>query len=320
LREKIVDLHKRYPAKSGQAAKDALSNFCLGLNKGECLGLLGPNGAGKTTLVSILCGMTKSTSGFALIDGLDIRTQMSQVHRVLGLCPQHDIFWSDLTVEEHLLFYSRLKGYTHNEKAHVHEIARMMGLGVPHVTKKVSELSGGMKRRLSIAIAMVGDSQLILLDEPTTGLDPETRRSMWDVINANKEGRSIIITTHNMEEAEVLCGKIAIMTLGRLKCFGSPLYLKNKFGSGYKLSLTIHPDSFQSVNEYVLALFPSAKLDHTVGSGTVEYIIPVAEMDIGRLFSEMKHNKHPDIVEWGVNQMSLEEVFLKMVENDERSF
>jgi ABC-type multidrug transport system ATPase subunit len=314
---KIVDLHKRYPAKDGHAAKDALNQFCLALNKGECLGLLGPNGAGKTTLISILCGMSKPTSGYALIDNMNIRTEMYRVHKVLGLCPQHDILWADLSVEEHLLFYSRLKGYDkHAERAHVNEIATMIGLGGPHLKKLTTELSGGMKRRLSIAISLVGSSELVLMDEPTTGLDPETRRSVWDVINANKVGRSIIITTHNMEEADVLCGQIAIMSRGRLRCYGSPLYLKNKFGAGYKLSLSIKNDSLESVNTYIRAIFPSAKVDHTMG--TTEYIIPVEEMSIGKLFSAMKRDPHPAIIEWGVNQMSLEEVFLKMIEQDEK--
>jgi len=188
-----------------------------------------------------------------------------------------------------------------------------------HLHKKVSQLSGGMKRRLSISIALVGDSRLVLLDEPTTGLDPDTRRHVWDIINAHKVSRSIIITTHNIDEADVLCSKIAIMSLGSLKCIGTALYLKNKFGAGYKLSAHVSSGFEEEYKKWVQSKFTQAELDPS--AGTIDFVIPAADMDVSYVFSVMKKNKDAlGVQEWAINQMSLEEVFLKMVAHDESQF
>jgi len=208
----------------------ALNNFSLCLLKGECFGLLGPNGAGKTTLISILTGLYSPTDGYAWVSGYDIRNEIDYVHRNMGVCPQHDILWDDLTCIDHLLFYARLKGIdSKNEMAHVNKILQDVGLS-DSATKMAKQLSGGMKRRLSIGISLVGDSPILFLDEPTTGLDPETRRYLWTTIQNAKAGRCIILTTHSMEEADVLSTKIAIMSNGSLKCIGDQMHLKNKFG------------------------------------------------------------------------------------------
>ena len=185
------------------------------------------------------------------------------------------------------------------------------------VNKYVSELSGGMKRRLSIAIALVGDPKLILLDEPTTGLDPETRRTIWDIINQQKQGKSIILTTHNMEEADILCTRIGIVSKGALSCIGNQLYLKNRFGEGFHLSITVIPSLIERAKSFVLKMFPNAVLESSY-SGILSYQINRKDMNLGKLFEEMKKNKvECGIKEWGINQTSLEEVFLNMVKESE---
>lgn len=138
--------------------------------------MLGPNGAGKTTLLSILTGIHGSDSGDAYIAGSNVYTQLNEVYKKIGVCPQFDLLWDELTIEDHLLFYLRLKGVeTSCEKSSVKKAAEEVFL-TPHLKKKVKELSGGMKRRLSLSIALVGEPKVIFLDEPTTGLDPANRR------------------------------------------------------------------------------------------------------------------------------------------------
>jgi len=315
---RILELSKKYEKRGRQEDRFALDKLSLVLDEGDCLGLLGPNGAGKTTLISILCGLAKTTSGTALISKFDINSDMHRVHDILGFCPQHDILWPDLSVMEHLLFYCRLKNYDKKyELKHVIQLAERIGLGGMHLDKRVSQLSGGMKRRLSIAISMVGEAKLVLLDEPTTGLDPESRRAVWDIIESHKYGRSFIITTHNMEEADVLCSRIAIMSLGRLKCLGQPLYLKNKFGGGYILTVNVVPGREDDVDEFVQKLCPGKYVLSQV-RGTVEYQLPYDQVDVATIFSEMKHHKEEiGILEWSINQTNMEQVFLKLIAEDE---
>ena len=193
--------------------KVALDHLSLTIKEGETFGLLGPNGAGKTTLASIMSGLATQTSGSLIVNGQSVPKDMDDIYKSLGFCPQHDILWDELTIAEHLLFYCRLRGIK-NEKEEVESLTRKVNLhGIPN--KKVNELSGGMKRRLSLAIALVGSPSLVLLDEPTTGLDPVSRRAVWDIINDQMDNRCTIITTHNMEEADALCSRIGIVAKGR---------------------------------------------------------------------------------------------------------
>jgi ATP-binding cassette subfamily A (ABC1) protein 3 len=143
--------------------------------------------------------------------------------------------WDNLTVREHLLFFVRLKGVGFlDENAHVDQCLRDYGL-FSVKTRLSSALSGGMKRRLCVAIALAGMSRVVFLDEPTTGLDPVSKRQLWSIISASKAGRSVVLTTHDLFEAEILSQRIAIMGLGELKALGSPLHLKTKFATGFRL-------------------------------------------------------------------------------------
>lgn len=180
----VKDVRKVYPACGGVPPKVANKNMCLRIKKGEMFGLLGPNGAGKTTLISMLTGMYRPSSGNAWITGYDIRNQLDVVQLQIGVCPQFDLLWADLTVEEHLLFFARMKGITpENENARVDTaIEEVLLQRFRHFP--VKSLSGGMKRRLSVAISLVSEPKIIFLDEPSTGLDPENRRQLWDILSA----------------------------------------------------------------------------------------------------------------------------------------
>lgn len=226
----IANLRKVYD--TGNVAVQGLN---LTLFEGEITVLLGHNGAGKTTTISMLTGMIPATSGTAIVNGHDIHTDMNSVRDEMGICPQHNILFDELTVAEHLQFYSRLKGLSHVQATEeIDKYVKQLQLG-PKLNAPASTLSGGMKRKLCIGVALCGNSKIVLLDEPTAGMDPTARRALWDLMQVEKKSRTIILSTHFMDEADVLGDRIAIMHEGRLKCYGSSFYLKKEFGTGYCL-------------------------------------------------------------------------------------
>ncbi|XP_049441657.1 phospholipid-transporting ATPase ABCA1b [Epinephelus fuscoguttatus] len=217
--------------------KLAVDGLTLGFYEGQITSFLGHNGAGKTTTMSILTGLFPPTSGTAYILGRDIRTELSAIRQSLGVCPQHNVLFSMLTVEEHIWFYGRLKGLSEQQvKGEIEQI--LQDTGLPHKrTSRTSALSGGMQRKLSVALAFVGGSKVVILDEPTAGVDPYARRGIWDLLLKYRQGRTIILSTHHMDEADILGDRIAIISHGKLCCVGSSLYLKNQLGTGYYLTL-----------------------------------------------------------------------------------
>uniref|UniRef100_A0A8B9LTC0 P-type phospholipid transporter n=1 Tax=Astyanax mexicanus TaxID=7994 RepID=A0A8B9LTC0_ASTMX len=217
--------------------KLAVDGLTLGFYEGQITSFLGHNGAGKTTTMSILTGLFPPTSGTAYIMGKDIRSDLSAIRQNLGMCPQHNVLFSMLTVEEHIWFYARLKGLSEEKvKAEMDQI--VSDLGLPHKRKsKTSQLSGGMQRKLSVALAFVGGSKVVILDEPTAGVDPYARRGIWDLLLKYRQGRTIILSTHHMDEADILGDRIAIISHGKLCCVGSSLFLKTQLGTGYYLTL-----------------------------------------------------------------------------------
>ncbi|XP_058874656.1 phospholipid-transporting ATPase ABCA1-like [Acipenser ruthenus] len=229
----VEDLVKIYQ----DGKKVAVDGLTLGFYEGQITSFLGHNGAGKTTTMSILTGLFPPTSGTAYILGKDIRSDLSTIRQNLGVCPQHNVLFDQLTVEEHIWFYARLKGLSEVEvKAEMEQI--LLDVGLPNKRKaKTSQLSGGMQRKLSVALAFVGGSKVIILDEPTAGVDPYSRRGIWDLLLKYRHGRTIILSTHHMDEADILGDRIAIISHGKLCCVGSSLYLKNQLGTGYYLTL-----------------------------------------------------------------------------------
>ncbi|XP_022097183.1 ATP-binding cassette sub-family A member 1-like isoform X2 [Acanthaster planci] len=229
----IKNLYKIYRIGKKLAVNDLSFNFY----EGQITSFLGHNGAGKTTTMSILTGLFPPTAGTAFIYGKDILTDITRIRKSLGMCPQHNVLFDYLTVEEHLWFYARVKGATNDEIA-VEMEEMLKHLNLPHKRKELTaNLSGGMKRKLSIAMAFVAGSKTVILDEPTAGVDPYARREIWDLLSKYKEGRTIIMSTHHMDEADVLGDRIAIISSGQLRCSGSSLFLKSRFGVGYYLVL-----------------------------------------------------------------------------------
>ncbi|MGH0132671.1 UNVERIFIED_CONTAM: hypothetical protein FKN15_050037 [Acipenser sinensis] len=218
-------------------SRPALDGLNITFYEGQITSFLGHNGAGKTTTMSVLTGLYPPTSGTAIIKGKDIRTDIDTIRQSLGMCPQHNILFHHLTVAEHILFYAQLKGKPKAEAEK--EVEEMLeDIGLPH--KKNEEAQNrysGMQRKLSIAMAFVGGAKVVILDEPTSGVDPYSRRSIWDLLLKYRSGRTIILSTHHMDEADLLGDRVAIISKGKLLCCGSPLFLKNCFGIGFYLTL-----------------------------------------------------------------------------------
>lgn len=185
----------------------------------------------------MLTGLIESSSGQAEVFGTDIFQEMDDVRHFLGVCPQHDVLFDLLTPEEHLDIFCDFKGVGGKNKQE--EIKKML-IDVDVFQYKDTEavhLSGGSRRKLSVAIALIGGSKLVLLDEPTAGMDLSARRKLWNMLKNYKHNRIIILTTHYMDEADILGDRIGIMTGGKLICLGSSLFLKNRFGVGYNLTM-----------------------------------------------------------------------------------
>ncbi|CAL5441474.1 unnamed protein product [Camellia sinensis] len=238
----IRGLVKTYPGKieigccklTRKSHFHAVKGVWLNIPKDQLFCLLGPNGAGKTTSISCLTGIAPVTSGDALIYGHSVRSSvgMTNIRKIIGVCPQFDILWDILTGEEHLHLFASIKGLPDSSIKLVAQKSLAEVRLTEATQRRAGSYSGGMKRRLSVAIALIGDSKLVILDEPTTGMDPITRRHVWDIIENAKKGRAIILTTHSMEEADILSDRIGIVAKGTLCCIGTSIRLKSRFGSG----------------------------------------------------------------------------------------
>eukprot|EP00058_Branchiostoma_floridae_P014356 XP_002599844.1 hypothetical protein BRAFLDRAFT_95534 [Branchiostoma floridae] len=274
----IRNLGKVFKGSTGR--KVAVDGLSLNMYQGQITSLLGHNGAGKTTTMSILTGLFPPTSGTATVNNHSILTNMDEIRSSLGLCPQHNVLFDRLTVREHLYFAITLKGGS-----------QVVILDEP----------------------TAGGSQVVILDEPTAGMDPYARRATWDLLLKYKENRTMLLTTHYMDEADLLGDRIAIMANGKLTCSGSSLFLKNRFGVGYHLTLAKAPVCVeQKVRDEVEKHVPSALFGGSVGS-EMAFILPTESTSLfAPLFRELELNRELfGITSFGVSVTTLEEVFMK---------
>lgn len=224
-------------------------------SRNECFGLLGVNGAGKTTTFKMMTGDERITYGSAYIKGMSLESEMSQIYQDIGYCPQFDALLDDLTGRETLHIYCLLRGVRRARiNRIIEDLAKSFGF-MKHLDKPTMTYSGGNKRKLSTAIAVIGSPSVIYLDEPTTGMDPAARRQLWNMVcRIRDSGKSIVLTSHSMEECEALCTRLAIMVNGEFKCIGSTQHLKNKFSKGLILKIKVRraPDQFRpSIRRYI---------------------------------------------------------------------
>ena len=239
---RVSDLRKRF------RTTQALDGVSLDIQPGEFFGLLGPNGAGKTTLISILAGLTRADSGHAAIMGHDVVRDYRQARRALGVVPQELVYDPFFNVRETLRIQSGYFGLKHND-GWIDEIMHHLDL-TPHADKNTQNLSGGMKRRLLVAQALVHKPPVIVLDEPTAGVDVDLRRSLWEFVSRlNREGHTILLTTHYLEEAEALCGRIAMLKSGRVVALDATrnlLQLTNEHCAQLRLDAESVPGPWQA--------------------------------------------------------------------------
>lgn len=270
----------------------------------------------KKKAINILTGLFGPTSGDAFVFNKSILTEMTAIRRSMGVCPQHDVLWNELTAREHLDIFVRLKKIPrHMRKQLIDEkleSVKLLDVG----NNRVGSFSGGMKRRLSVAISSIGDPEIIFMDEPTTGMDPMSRRHVWDLIQRMKKDRVIILTTHSMEEADILADRIGIMAQGKLRCVGDSLHLKNRFGTGYRLTVAVQNVEHVAAIQYeVKKLMPEVEIQDV--SGTSIYF-GVALRNVDRLstvlaFLEAElEQEFPRVQDFGVSLSTLEDVFLSI--------
>jgi ABC-2 type transport system ATP-binding protein len=209
----------------------AVDGISLQVKKGELFGLLGPNGAGKTTTINILCGLIKPTSGTAKVGGFDVQKETEKVKELIGVCPQETAIYPYLTGAENVGLFGNLHDMDKDAlKTRRAMLLEKMGL-TGDAKRRAEKYSGGMKRRLSLILALIHDPQIAFLDEPTVAMDPQSRHAVWDFVKElKKEDKTIILTTHYMEEAEELCDRVGIIDHGKLIALGAPreLISKNK--------------------------------------------------------------------------------------------
>jgi len=207
----------------------AVDDLTLSISEAEVFGLLGPNGSGKTTTINCITGILKPTSGTIRVGEFDIRTQGLEARQILGVSPQESAVYSYLTAKENIELFAELYSVPKGAlRQRVDYVLEKVGL-MEESGRRVAKYSGGMKRRVSIAMALVTDPKIVLLDEPTVGMDPQARRSVWDfILELRDQGKTIVLTTHYMEEADELCDEVGIIDHGKLIALGSPTNLKEE--------------------------------------------------------------------------------------------
>ncbi|XP_038616014.1 ATP-binding cassette sub-family A member 13 [Tachyglossus aculeatus] len=309
--------------------KMAVKDLTLTFYRNQITALLGPNGTGKTTIISMLAGLYPPTSGVITINGKDTETDLPAIRMELGVCLQQDVLFDNLTVREHLELFATLKAPLWTKKKlqqQVNEALKELEL-THHQHKPTRALSGGMKRKLSIGISLIGNSKIVVLDEPTSGVDPCSRRAIWDILLKHRKGRTLIFTTHHLDEAEALSDRIAVLHHGRLHCCDSPSSLKETYGHGLSLTLTKQPSTSEihdtqnvaRITSLIQIYIPQALLKGNSRSELMYAIPKDADQTCFKgLFQALDQNLHHlHVTGYGISDTTLEEVFLKLLQDPE---
>ncbi|MEW5315796.1 MAG: hypothetical protein WDW38_007201 [Sanguina aurantia] len=317
----IRHLCKVYPT---SPPKVAVHDLSLGVPQGQRFGFLGANGAGKSTTLSIISGQQTASSGDALVTGYSVSWQHDAAQHRIGYCPQIDPLLEHMSAREQLHMFARIKGVP--EAGVVPGVASLLqrvGLPASMADRASGTLSGGNKRKVALAIALSGRPAAVLLDEPSSGMDPGARRLMWEaILRATQPGPAtgplgiaMLLTTHYMEECEALCERVGIMNKGRLVCLGSPQHLKSTFGGAYRLE--IHGpegrEATAAICRVVGEAFPGAGLeeDHF---GHLKFALPAEGLSLARVFKVLESSKASlGVSAYAVSQPTLEQVFLAVV-------
>ncbi|XP_054565136.1 ABC-type organic anion transporter ABCA8-like [Eptesicus fuscus] len=310
---RIRNVTKEYKGKPDKV--EALKDLALDIYEGQITAILGHSGAGKSTLLNILSGLSVPTKGSVTMysNKLSEMADLENISKLTGVCPQSNVQFDYLTVRENLRLFAKIKGIPPQEVEQ--EIQRVvLELQMDSIKDIVAQnLSGGQKRKLTFGIAILGDPQIFLLDEPTAGLDPFSRHQVWNVLKERKMGHVIVVSTQFMDEADILADRKVFVSKGKLKCAGSSLFLKKKWGIGYHLSLQLNEMCVQEkITSIITKHIPDAKLS-AKSEGKLVYTLPLERTN---KFPELYENLdlHPDlgIENYGVSMTTLNEVFLKL--------
>jgi ATP-binding cassette subfamily A (ABC1) protein 3 len=261
----------------------------------------------------MLTGDIPISKGRAFINGFSVVKQMGDVRKEIGYCPQFDPLLELMTSREQLTMYARIHGIA-PERIDALVERTMATLGLAKFADKIcGPYSGGNKRKLSLALALIGDPAVLFLDEPSTGMDPVSRRFMWSAIESVSEGRSVVLTTHSMEECEALASRVGIMVAGALQCLGSVQHLKSKLGDGYHLEINADESSVAKVRHFIKKAYPASELDE-VHAGRLKFRLPQKGLTLSSVFSSLEaHKKGLQIFNYSISQCSLESIFLASV-------
>jgi len=300
---RVAGLRKQYPGRDGPV--DAVNGLDLEVPAGECFGLLGPNGAGKTTTIEILEGLNKPTSGDVEVLGRRWETQAVEIRERIGVTLQETRFPEKSTVRELVALF---RGFF-RRGLEPDEVLIRVSLEAK-ANAYVETLSGGQKQRLAVAVALVGDPELLFLDEPTTGLDPQSRRQLWEVIGDLKaRGRTTVITTHYMDEAERLCDRVAIVDAGKIIALGSPADLIARLGGEHVVEFAVAPGS-APIEPSAFAGLATVLGARAEGDG---YALTVAapHRAIPALLDDLERRGNP-LARLTTRQVGLEDVFVSL--------
>lgn len=320
----VHNLHHLYmPTSAAGEPTVAVKGLSVGVSGGEVFGLLGPNGAGKSTTINLLtCDshLEAPTEGDGFLGGFSVSREPEKAFPHIGLVPQFDALWPDVSVNDNLYTFAKIKNLPRRERQRVSS-SLLIKLGlIPHQYKRIKELSGGNKRRTSVAVAFIGNPPVILMDEPSSGIDPGGRRKLLKMIQDEGKNRAIIITTHSMEEAESLCTKVGIVVNGEMQCLNTSLAIKNTYGAGMRLEVELAADwkgtgrmgkaeKEKTVQFVKSRLSEGAVLTEEVAS-RLFFTLPLRTDSLGRLFTVLASEADANgIKEYALSQPTLDYVF-----------
>jgi ABC-2 type transport system ATP-binding protein len=299
----VADISKRF------GALQAVDHVSFKVRSGEIFGLLGPNGAGKSTLIRMLTTLVTPTSGTAVVAGYDINRNPTDVRTRIGVIPQNMTSDPELTCAENLGIHARLYGITGvQRRQRTKELLEAVGL-LDRADALAGTLSGGMRRRLEIARGLVHDPQILFLDEPTTGLDPVSRISVWEMIThlRAQQGRTLFLTTHYMDEADRLCDRVAIVDRGRIVALDTPVALKASVPGASRIELQFEPDLPHGIAD--LERLPAVQSVRALGSATYRISSDRGPASAQELI-ELAHQHKLELKALSVQSTSLDDVFL----------
>ncbi|NWV35375.1 ABCAA protein, partial [Grantiella picta] len=316
LGKEAIRLHNIKKAyKKHDRKTEALRGLSLNIYEGQITALLGHSGAGKTTLLNVLSGLSFPSEGSATIYNyrLSEMGDREEIREMIGICPQFNTQFEVLTVKENLKTFAEIKGIKSREvEREVQNILELLDISSIQDTQ-AEKLSGGQKRKLSIGIAMLGNPQVLLLDEPTAGLDPLSRHQVWSLLREQRAGRVILFSTQFMDEADILADRKAFISRGRLKCVGSSLFLKKKWGICYHLRIHVSENcDLENVTSLVKGYIPNATFSgHS--QDELRYKLPLENVNkFPDLFSGLDSCSEQGIINYGVSMTTLEDVFLRL--------